>query len=93
MQRSCISRALDAIKRYHLEPEQIDTTILAAINVGLCLESNGADRVAEGFNNDIKVNGRGFLPLRVTDRPPLLPGARCRTAENRPFGGGIATGT
>lgn len=61
MQPSCVSRTLDAIKRYHLRPEQIDEAILAAINVGLCLESNGADHVAEGFNNDIMLNGRAFV--------------------------------
>lgn len=61
MQPSCVSRTLDAIKRHRLRPEQIDAAILAAINVGLCLESNGANQIAEGFNNDIMVNGRGFV--------------------------------
>lgn len=55
-----VSRALQAIKRYGAGPEQIDRAILAAINVTLCLASNGNDRVAEGFNHDIATNGRAF---------------------------------
>lgn len=59
-ERSSVSRSLDAIKRYALEPEAIDDAIIAAINVGLCLASDGDDRVAEGFNVDLAVNGRAF---------------------------------
>jgi hypothetical protein len=57
---SSVARALDAIRRYGVGPEQIDQAILAAINVTLCLVSRGDDRVAEGFNSDIAGNGRGF---------------------------------
>jgi hypothetical protein len=60
MQPTCVTRTLTTIRRYNLPPEQIDQAILAAINVGLCLESNGDRHVAEGFNHDIAVNGRGF---------------------------------
>lgn len=56
-----VTRTLDAIRRYGIEPEEIDRVILMAINVGLCLESGGDDQVAEGFNHDILVNGRGFI--------------------------------
>ena len=45
-----VTRALQAIKRYNRHPDQIDSAILAAINITLCLASNGDDRVAEGFN-------------------------------------------
>jgi hypothetical protein len=55
-----VTRALQAIRRYGAEPEQIDQAILRAINVTLCLASNGDDRVAEGFNTDILMSGRGF---------------------------------
>ena len=55
-----VSRALHALKRYNASPEQIDQTILSAINVTLCLASGGDDRVAEGFNADIALSGRGF---------------------------------
>lgn len=55
-----VTRALHAIRRYNTQPEQIDTAILAAINVTLCLASGGNDRVAEGFNNDIAQSGRRF---------------------------------
>ena len=55
-----VSRALLAIKRYNAQPEQIDQAILSAINVTLCLASGGDDRVAEGFNADIALSGRGF---------------------------------
>lgn len=55
-----VTRALNAIKRYNAAPEQIDTTIIAAINVTLCLLSGGNDRVAEGFNRDVALSGRGF---------------------------------
>jgi hypothetical protein len=55
-----VTRALDAIKRYGCRPEQIDQTILAAINVTLCILSGGNDRVAEGFNRDVASSGRAF---------------------------------
>jgi cell division protein ZapA (FtsZ GTPase activity inhibitor) len=55
-----VTRALQTIRRYNAGPEQIDHAILAAINVTLCLVSGGNDRVAEGFNGDIALNGRGF---------------------------------
>ncbi len=55
-----VTRALKAIKRYNAQPEQIDQAILSAINVTLCLLSGGNDRVAEGFNHDIAISGRGF---------------------------------
>lgn len=55
-----VLRALQAIKRYNAQPEQIDHAILSAINVTLCLASGGDDRVAEGFNADIALSGRGF---------------------------------
>jgi hypothetical protein len=55
-----VTRALQAIQRYGAAPEQIDHAILAAINVTLCLASGGSDRVAEGFNGDILMSGRGF---------------------------------
>jgi hypothetical protein len=57
---SSVARALDAIRRYGVRPEQIDQAILAAINVTLCIVSRGDDRVAEGFNSDIAASGRGF---------------------------------
>ncbi len=60
MQPSGVARSLAAIARYKLPPEQIDTAILAAINVSLCVASNGDDHVAEGFNHDILLNGRLF---------------------------------
>jgi hypothetical protein len=55
-----VTRALQAIRRYGAQPEQIDHAILSAINVTLCLASGGNDRVAEGFNRDIARSGRGF---------------------------------
>ena len=55
-----VHRALEAIKKYNRSPEQIDEAILAAINVTLCLEAGGDDRVAEGFNKDIWNNGTKF---------------------------------
>lgn len=58
-----VNRALKTIKRYGAGPEQIDRAILAAINVTLCLASNGNDRVAEGFNHDIATNGRMFVSI------------------------------
>ena len=59
-ERTTVARSLDTIKRYELAPEEIDDAILAAINVSLCLESDGDDMVAEGFNHDIVINGRSF---------------------------------
>ena len=63
-----VTRALQTIRRYDARPDEIDHAILAAINVTLCFISGGNDRVAEGFNSDIALNGRGFglytcLPL------------------------------
>jgi cell division protein ZapA (FtsZ GTPase activity inhibitor) len=55
-----VERALQTIRRYDARPEQIDHAILAAINVTLCLLSGGNDRVADGFNGDIALNGRSF---------------------------------
>lgn len=52
-----VHRALQAIRRYKVPAEQIDYAILAAINVTLCLLSNGDGRVAEGFNRDIAMSG------------------------------------
>ena len=60
MHLSAVSRALQAIERYRMPPTLIDQAILAAINVSLCLASAGDDRTAEGFNDDILRNGRGF---------------------------------
>lgn len=57
---SCVARTLKALKHYDVRPEQIDDIILQAINVSLCLESDGDAHVAEGFNNDIVINGRAF---------------------------------
>jgi hypothetical protein len=59
-ERSCVARTLRALKRYDVRPEQIDDIILDAINVSLCLDSDGDALVAEGFNNDIVINGRAF---------------------------------
>ena len=47
-----VGRALGAIARYRVPPDEIDRAILAAINVGLCR--------AAGFNDDIARNGRRF---------------------------------
>jgi cell division protein ZapA (FtsZ GTPase activity inhibitor) len=55
-----VTRALQAIKQYQPQPEQIDFAIIAAINVTLCLASGGSDRVAEGFNRDLAMSGRAF---------------------------------
>jgi hypothetical protein len=60
MRRRSVARSLETIERYGVEPEQIDDIILAAINASLCLTSDGDDRVAEGFNDDIARNGRNF---------------------------------
>ncbi len=57
---SSVRRTLKALKHYDVRPEQIDDIILQAINVSLCLESDGDSHVAEGFNNDIVINGRAF---------------------------------
>jgi hypothetical protein len=59
-QLSSVARTLETIKHYDVRPEEIDDIILNAINVSLCLESHGDDHVAEGFNNDIVINGRAF---------------------------------
>jgi hypothetical protein len=59
-QLSSVARTLDAIRHYDVQPEEIDELILSAINISLCLESDGDDHVAEGFNNDIVINGRDF---------------------------------
>jgi len=55
-----VIRALQAIKRYGVAPEQIDHAVLSAINVTLYLSSAGDDRVSEGFNRDLAGNGRDF---------------------------------
>jgi hypothetical protein len=55
-----VTRALQAVRRYGAAPDQIDHAILCAINATLCLCSGGDDRVCEGFNRDIAVNGREF---------------------------------
>ena len=55
-----VTRALEAIKRYGVAPEQIDHAVLSAINVTLYLSSGGDDRVSEGFNRDLAGNGRDF---------------------------------
>ena len=57
---SSVTRSLQAIKRYSLTPGRIDDAILAAINASLCLDSEGDDHVAEGFNDHIARNGRNF---------------------------------
>ena len=66
-----VSRALQAIKRYQPEPDQIDFTIIAAINATLCIASGGSDLVAEGFNHDMAISGRGFPRARAM-QPELL---------------------
>ncbi len=60
-----VTRALQALKRYQPQPDQIDVAIIAAINVTLCLASGGSDRVAEGFNRDIAISGRDFPRARA----------------------------
>jgi hypothetical protein len=60
MQHRAVGRALEAISRYKVQPDQIDHAILSAINVSLCLETGGDARVADGFNEDIARNGRQF---------------------------------
>ena len=68
MAANAVTRFLTTIKRYAIAPEQFDGVLIAAINVGLCLESGGSDRVADGFNDDLTRNGRRFscLPMRQT---------------------------
>jgi hypothetical protein len=73
-----VARALRAIDRHKVRPEQIDGVIIAAINVTLCLASSGDDRVAEGFNGDISVNGRTFRC-----HPPHRAGRRCSERPRR----------
>src|SRR5438445_12714911 len=46
MQHRAVGRALEAISRYKVQPDQIDHAILSAINVSLCLETGGDARVA-----------------------------------------------
>ena len=62
-----VTRALAAIKRHAITPEQFDHAVLCAINVTLFLASDGDDlasdgddRVSDGFNHDIAGNGRDF---------------------------------
>jgi hypothetical protein len=55
-----VACALRAVHRHQARPEQIDSFIIAAINVTLCLVSGGGDRVAEALNHDISTSGRGF---------------------------------
>ncbi|MBX6368875.1 MAG: hypothetical protein IRZ04_12880 [Rhodospirillales bacterium] len=55
-----VRRALMAIARYEPPPERIDEAILAAINVTLILAAHGDDRVSDGFNRDLFLNGRSF---------------------------------
>jgi hypothetical protein len=64
MSTRCVTRALQAIRRYDVPAHQIDQAILAAINVGLCLASGGNDVIAEGFNLDIARNGHGFRSVQ-----------------------------
>jgi hypothetical protein len=85
-----VTRALRAIDRHKPRPEQIDEVIIAAINVTLCLDSGGDDRVAEGFNRDIAASGRSFRSppfrraragsrMRLHARAPLEASPRWRT--------------
>lgn len=67
-----VTRALAAISRYAITPEQIDHAVLAAINVTLFLASHGDDRVSEGFNRDIAGNGRD-LGRWVMEPAPFSP--------------------
>ncbi len=60
MRVSSVARSLETIKRYSIDADHIDEAILAAINASLCLVSDGDNRVAEGFNDDIARNGRRF---------------------------------
>jgi cell division protein ZapA (FtsZ GTPase activity inhibitor) len=61
-----VTRALQAIKRYQPQPDQIDLAIIAAINVTLCLASGASDRVAEGFNRDLALSGGDFARVHAT---------------------------
>ena len=79
-----VTRALQAIKRYNRHPDQIDSAILAAINITLCLASNGDDRVAEGFNQRYPDQRPALrhLPLKPATAAPTrrdpLTGGDCR---------------
>jgi hypothetical protein len=66
-----VTRALQAIRRYQPQPHEIDRAILAAINVTLCLASRGDARVADGFNHDVAISGRGFPRAHVTSHRVL----------------------
>ena len=66
-----VTCALETIRRYNVAPEQIDFTILCAINATLCIRSNGDDRVAEGFNSDIATNGNRFSDDFMTEAARL----------------------
>lgn len=65
---SSVHRALQAIRAHNVPSDQIDYAILAAINVTLCLLSNGDDRVAEGFNHDVASSGRMSPPRHLGRR-------------------------
>jgi hypothetical protein len=62
-----VTCALETIRRHNVAPEQIDFAILCAINATLCIRSNGDDRVAEGFNSDIAINGNRFSHDLMTE--------------------------
>src|SRR5215472_8940295 len=74
-----VTCALETIRRHKVAPERIDFAILCAINATLCVRSNGDDRVAEGFNNDIATNGRRLKHEPLIEAPdhskpfPLSP--------------------
>ena len=57
-----VRRAHRAIRRHQIPEDQIDHAILCAINVTLCLLSDGDDLTAEGFNRDIAASGGRALP-------------------------------
>lgn len=57
-----VTRALQAIKRYAVTPEQIDHAVLAAINVTLYLASGGDNRVSEGFKQGCRGERPRFRP-------------------------------
>jgi len=59
---------VQALADSQVDAVSTDDVILAAINVGLCLESNGDSRVTEGINHDIVTNGR----LQISERVPHL---------------------
>ena len=77
-----VTRALQAIKRYNRHPDQIDSAILAAINITLCLASNGDGRVAEGFNqrHPDQRSALRHLPLNAAPTPARsgVTGGDCR---------------